>query len=643
MEKMGFRRVGVSKAYGICLCCILLLGCILRFGGLTYDYPFITHPDEEAIVTEAIKMADQRTLLSDRYERPDNGVKKAVSLLFRIYSRLIYGNSEEGLAHATANDVDYYVLARGYVAFLGSLLILVAWLIGFQYSHSVGLLAAAYTAVFPVFVIHSHYVTSDIAVTLAMALCMLAGIRYIDRPCRRGLVPIAVFAAWGTLDKYPGILTCGMIAVVVIAAHRKNLKEILIQGLLSFGVYVLVMFLLSPNLFLDWKDVYQSVLAENRDTHLGADGLGMSGNMMYYWQVFSDSLRINPWLLAMGVFVSFAIAICCGEKKALVFSVVGFWWVLLSSRSLHWERWGIPMYFGWIMILAYGTGKAIDCLSTSKNFCLRRMKAVLFGAAVVVALAVCPLSVSIGRMADLVAAKTYVNSVELLSWYGISENNCAFDARTGLLLTSSPSVTWTNKTVLIDDVLYRTDSRMEYILQNDGQEKRYQGAAEKYTDEIAEYEWLDRHLKPITEYKPVKEYTKSDRLLLITQFRKLVSAMIGNYVTGDRIALFDALELPLYQTMEAKSFRRFADDSAEYSEYVLGILTPGEYTVLFDSDSPVTFEVYINEQCMERSDNGNFCFTLKDRVDDASLTVRYPLGSECPFETARMIQHRVVW
>lgn len=600
---------------------------------MSFDYPYTTHTDEPAIVDEAIKMANDRTLLSYRYERPDNGVKKAASILFRIYSDIIHGTGNRALARTTQNDADYYIIARAYVAFLGTVLIYVAWRIGRCFSDLTGIIAAIGTAIFPPFVIHSHYVTSDIAVTLAMGLCMISTIAYVNSSKRIRIIPMVFFAALGTLDKYPGILTCGMIALAVILSHKNDLKEIVIQGIMAFVLYVLIMFVISPNIFINWRDVYNRILVENRDTHLGADGLGWIGNMLYYCDIFMKKMGMNSISFWGSMAISTGMIVKNKDRKTIVFSVMLFWWVLLSSRALHWERWGMPMYFGWIIIIAYGIAACISCLikRIDKRWALRGIQ-ILFSVVCIMFVLLGPLTNTINDLTGFFTKKTHILSVEALDRYGVNRDNCAYDPRTPLYIRTNPDLNWTNMTIFEDHKLYRADSELLYILQNDAQEKRYKGDSEKYTDVIAKYEWLDENIEPIVEYLPKNDFIKSKRIPALTVLRKMVSALTGNYIAGDRVALFDAKKLPLLQSIHSSKFEKMNNAGDLIWKYEFGTLTPGVYHIEIIGERIGEYQIYLGGEEIKQKVGDLFEFCLSDEMIDPKLEIRLTESSVLGFD-----------
>lgn len=80
--------------------------------------------------------------------------------------------------------------------------------------------------------------------------------------------------------KYNGAILCLPLALAVIyrSVREKCGRDILRLGILSVLLVVGTVFVIAPNLFLDYKVVIANILREARPNHLGADGLSFSGN-----------------------------------------------------------------------------------------------------------------------------------------------------------------------------------------------------------------------------------------------------------------------------------------------------------------------------------------------------------------------------
>lgn len=634
------KRITLSFSCFLILVVIVLTGFFFRLIAIPFDYPATTHTDEGAIVDEAIIMANQRTLLSSRYERPDNGMKKALTLIYSAFSRTMTNhpvNRTDHLQTLSSNHVEYNIVGRAYTTVLGMTLILCAFYIGMHFNKVMALTAAAVTALLSPFVVHSVYVTSDIAVTLALALCSVCALRYLDKPSWLNLLLMSFFGAVGTLDKYVGILTCGMVAVVVIWVNHKTPKQLLRQGAVAFFAYVLFMFILSPNLFLDFPNVWARIQIENRTNHLNADGLGWFGNMRFYFEKFAGYLRMPVWLVVCLLLASLTVMIIRHDKRSLIFSAVLFWWVLLSSRPIHWDRWGIPMYFGWTLVLTYGFGEAVAWL-------YHRFQKKLLPRILIPALSVllflfsmyAPISLMISNVADMRAESTIIAAAEVTERLGCTTANSMYDSSTPLRVTTSQTQCWPKDTVLSDDVLYRTDSSKIFIVQSGHQIARYKAykTSDIYAEDLAMYKWLEDHATPIETVTadPVEDIHSTE---ILNSLRRLGLSLLGKNSTGYPVAIYDAKCLPLDQTILSNSMTQDEYEGELFLSYSMTYLGKGTYRITVDGCAA---EIEFEGMYLESDDGTDFTMNLEDVTEYGMLIIRIPGEQKENFRSVRILQ-----
>jgi len=322
---------------------------LMRAHKADWGFPLLLHPDEAAITDFPARMAETNSLNPIDFERPNHASIYANSIL--------YGIASQARFHAPlpqtfpGHQTFYYRLSRLWVALLGSLCVILAFLIGREYHARFGLFAAAVFALYPQFVVHSHYITPDIPQTLLFLCVILFSIRYISAPTPRNLFWACAFAALASAEKYPGLIALSVIALAIAnakAREKGNLLPTLYQAAL---IYAGVLFLAAPFLFLKPHMVLLNLISESRPTHAGHDGLGLLGNSLYYIRAYGSN---TSFLLALLGAVGLAGLIrSYGWKAAPLF--LGFvYWIFLSRLPLHWERWTVPMVISPLFCAAYG-------------------------------------------------------------------------------------------------------------------------------------------------------------------------------------------------------------------------------------------------------------------------------------------------
>jgi hypothetical protein len=137
----------------------------------------------------------------------------------------------------------FYLLSRGLSAAAGTLTVLVVWRLGTRLGgRTVGLLAAVFQALAFLHVRDSHYGTTDVAMTLLVALAILYLVDAHTKQDTRVLYVAALFAGLAAATKYTAVLAAlpvGLCAVLTGAAGgqmrvRRTTAALAIAG----GIFV---------------------------------------------------------------------------------------------------------------------------------------------------------------------------------------------------------------------------------------------------------------------------------------------------------------------------------------------------------------------------------------------------------------------
>jgi 4-amino-4-deoxy-L-arabinose transferase-like glycosyltransferase len=334
---------------------ILFVGLSLRVIGADWGFPFLLHPDESVVANIPVQMAQRSSLDPGEYNHPDHVDIYANALIYHAASHLVYHKplTETFASHTLL----YYHLSRILVALLGAACIPVAYLIGRHFSPATGLCAALLVALFPSYVEHSHFITSDIPLTLCTLTVILFGIRYLKQPSDGNLLAASFFVAVATSVKYPGVLTALVVAAVVLARDFGNWQPVAKSLAKSLAGFLVSLLLISPFLVLNFGKVVEGVTRNAFPVHLGADGLGWSGNILFYLQ----SYFAHAGVLATLLFLAGLYLVVTREKLLALPLFFGFiYWIGLSKIGLHWERWALPMYTFPLLVSAYGMGTLLE-------------------------------------------------------------------------------------------------------------------------------------------------------------------------------------------------------------------------------------------------------------------------------------------
>ena len=338
------------------LALITFSGLGLRLASCFWGYPMALHPDEFTIVDNAIDMLRRHSWLAFVYNRPDQFEIKCNAALFAVASRILFGVPayEAFETHYMA----FYVIARGFTSLFGTAMIpLAALLAGRTVKEEnrplTQLITAFLFAFSPILVEHSAYATPDIVLTFFVLLFVLLAQFYLESGKAAWLWLSVAVTGIGISIKYPAAILCLVIAAMVIfqCTRERTYGKIIPYGLLSIALLLATVFLIAPNLFTDFRSVYDTLVFEARPNHLGADGLGWLGNIRFYLNAMIVDLE--P-LSLMGAVAGLIWVLRNHSSRTAVLLIAPVYLVCISVLSLHWIQWGIPVYVFYDLLTAIG-------------------------------------------------------------------------------------------------------------------------------------------------------------------------------------------------------------------------------------------------------------------------------------------------
>lgn len=460
----------------IFLALFMLVGALLRVLFCFWGYPEHLHPDEPTIVVGATNMLSRHSFEPNVYNRPDHFEIKCCALLFAIYSKLRYGLTANTayLRHA----MDFYLIARLFTAFWGVMMIPLIYRVAEAIKERSGLIAAGITALLPIFLQHSAYATPDIVLTFFVLLIGWLSLRYLQAPSRRQLVYLCLATAIGITIKYTCAISCLWIATVVIVrcVRERRYLDIIKDGAFCVAILFAACFFMAPNLFTNFSQTVATFKNEARSVHVGADGLGFFGNLFYYPTTFFGYVgwEALPFLL-----LGAADAIRRRGQERAVLLLGALFWVCTSALPLHWERWGMPMYAFFVILIAAGVRCAFMWAARARSRLPRLLPQALC------ALLLLNLLLSDGfALQNALTREARLDAVAFCQQNGISEKNAVFDGYTPLKLrdpaTLSLPLDGKGRPIL--------PGNKRYVILSSAMYSRYDAAPERYPQEKAMYD-----------------------------------------------------------------------------------------------------------------------------------------------------------
>lgn len=572
---------------------ITITGFVLRVICCFWGKPLQLHPDEGATVDYVIEMLKRHSWEAQTFDRPDHFEIKCDAIIFTVVSWIKY--HKPAYEAFEEHKMAFYMLARFYTTLFGTALIPLVGvfsrkLTGFlkeQYKNFVGLLAMVMVAFSTIFVQHSAYATPDIVLTFFIVLFAAGFLAYVDSGSKKALFLNMVIIGIGVTIKYPAAILCIPLAIMVIyraCAVDKKPSDIPKYALISMGLILFTVFVLAPNLITDITAVYKNFIEEARPTHLGADGFGFAGNLKYYF----STIMSNLGTVTMIPFILGLVTVVFHRSKEWMSLLVGLiYCVCMSALSLHWLRWGIPMYPFYIIVMAAGIGGTLQFFE-ERLVSHEKMK--LAGVTVVAAFSILLMTnvvasgLSITKYSSLPDMR-YV-AMEYCTEKGITTENSLYEGYTplapSLVKKQVASFSMTDEGVKVN-VDHGTK---QYFVMSDSFKNRYFAEPDRYPDQCAIYGGLDSAYEMIYKESGNGNYGVHNSILknLIHSIKYLA----GNQTTtGDTITVYDLH--PTRLTIQNESGRYLSSPSEEQGTGLQLSHDPYSWTLYEDQYNVYTF------------------------------------------------------
>jgi 4-amino-4-deoxy-L-arabinose transferase-like glycosyltransferase len=294
---------------------VMVVGLVLRLGGLSYGLPYLYHPDEPLGATVALNMLKTGDLNPHffGYGSLFFYLNALAYIPYFLLGRLL------NVFHSPADIPNLQMLALGVgQTFMPAQIVLgrlvsvgegmacipVAYWIGSRLSNRrVGLLAAGCVALSPTDVIHSQFITPNILTTLMVLLTLAAIIRLRPESRWPSYVWVGVALGSSIASKYnAAVLGLAFIAACFMLHGWRALRkrEVYLSGLVS----MITFFVVTPAALLDFAKFIQDT-----QFHLAyyatADHPGMQGGstVVFYTTYLLKQEGLLPFLGLLPVLV----------------------------------------------------------------------------------------------------------------------------------------------------------------------------------------------------------------------------------------------------------------------------------------------------------------------------------------------------
>ena len=379
---------------------IFVLALFVHLAGLWQDLPYAGHIDEEWRIFVTNRMVTTNNLHPYSFGHPGSTVLYPVAAMGRLYAANLVGKSPlEPIPEITeilgGHPTILYVFGRTLSCLYATIAIWLVYVIGTRLKGMVvGLLASWFCIFTVVSVEHAQYMRTDGASMAYIMLALLACLWVYEKPDLGRHLVAGVTLGLAVSTKY----YLGAAAVALVVASLTGGKE---QGdplLAQLGrialcalVAALTFLATTPYFVIDFSKALADLRGELRSEHLGADGLGVLGNLAWYLTQGIAAKNALGWPRTVLAIVGGTALVI--KRRPAAMPLVAFcvaFVVGISFGSLHWQRWLIPVFPVLNLFAAWGLVEIVESLRERLSL-LPRHQALMAGL-VVLAISVAPAS-----------------------------------------------------------------------------------------------------------------------------------------------------------------------------------------------------------------------------------------------------------
>ena len=428
--KLTIFKEKIDRLYFLILALIFAAAVLLRVVGAGWGMPYSNmHPDEGLIFWEAYHCALDRNFEVHQYYRPNHVSIKLNTLLYIGIQELYFApqGQDDFALNYNENFALFTTASRVMTALFGVGTVILAYFIVLFWGRKQALFAALLFAVFPSFIEHSHYITPDIPLLFFMMGVLWAALCYQRKPSVSWLFWMSFFTALATCEKYPGAYGCVVIAVAVCATHMKKPAMIVKNGCLAILFFVLGILAVSPVLLIDLRNVLEVMAGQNKQYHIGADGLNFRETLLFYTTTAGVHLGLLLTVSSIyGIIKSFRKNV----KLTIILLSFFAYIVPISTLSIHWERYTLPIY---AVGLLFGALGAFYILEDLHGLLKKTFPAILIAYSIFILLPAGSLFAgSIAVTGSFLAPDSRIILQEVFEEVNITTENTVYDCNTPL-------------------------------------------------------------------------------------------------------------------------------------------------------------------------------------------------------------------
>ncbi|MBA4317463.1 MAG: hypothetical protein C0412_03595 [Flavobacterium sp.] len=348
-----------NKIYFV-LAGITIAGLFLRLHGIRwglmndkYFHASTAHPDEDRVLTHIREMKpDKLAFYATSNDFFGRGVLQTYITAIGIKVSSLFN-----IVHISDNFNYYkqypeeltklYLVGRVIVAIMGTLTILVIFFIGkVAYNETVGIISALGTAILPLHVAFSHYLTTDVPVTFWFSLLFLLSVM-LSKNSTYKLCFIAGLVMGFTVSTKINHLQGVILPIVAcILANNNKSKTIFLRSVLTIlGGIILGTFLTNPYSILKFNLFLTNVISLNKGAYLTSEYTPMhSGSPTWFFYLIAAPYYALGFPLLVLYILGFVWAVKKRKKPDLLI-LLWFvsYYIVLFQVEWRLTRWIISL------------------------------------------------------------------------------------------------------------------------------------------------------------------------------------------------------------------------------------------------------------------------------------------------------------
>lgn len=330
-----FRASSQMTLLGLAL--LFLVALLLRAWGARFGLPeYIFHPDEHAIVERAASILRTGDYSPHWFNYPS----AYIYLQALAYVPYFLVSAARGFGNTIPLTAPYgfYFAGRLLTAMVGALTVPVVYMLASQaFDRRTGLVSSALLAFNLLHIVHSHYVTTDVAMAFFVTLSLLFCCQLLHKQQTKYSILAGLFAGLAASTKYPGaVALVPVLLAQVLVTGRARWEDLSRRLGLSVGVFAGGFLLGTPYAFLELHTFLSSLASVVG--HYGTSQPGFEGSWSALWyvrEVLSSADLLFGVVALLGVLWALA-----RRRRAdlLLLSFVIPYYLLLSLWRVRFER-----------------------------------------------------------------------------------------------------------------------------------------------------------------------------------------------------------------------------------------------------------------------------------------------------------------